>query len=133
MSIHSGQQAWQIHREQVVIKRRYKLGATFALAAILSPTAFSAEYSGARTIVDMGCDNVDTICYIDLSGAPVGATVGCSSNYIVWDSVNDPNGKNTLASLLAAFVSGKQINVYINSCLAARPANPTMWYFTVYN
>jgi len=112
---------------------RVKAVPALAAAILLSLPVLSAENTGARNIVDMGCDNVDSICYIDIAGAPVGASVGCSSNYIQWDSINDPNGKNTLAALLAAFASGKLVNVYVNSCLAARPTYPTISYFNVYN
>jgi hypothetical protein len=111
---------------------------TLELIIVTTLAAFSAstpaaENTGQRTIVDMGCDNVDSVCYIDISGAPAGASTGCSSNLIQWDSLNDPNGKNTYAALMAAFISGKQVNVYINSCFAARPAYPTIWYFNIYN
>ena len=104
-----------------------------AATALFSLPALAGENTGQRSIVDMGCDNVDSICYINIAGAPVGASVGCSSTYIQWDSINDPNGKNTYAALLAAFTSGKLVNVYVNSCFAARPSYPTIWYFNVYN
>jgi hypothetical protein len=114
-------------------KYPWKQLVALTMATLVSLPALAGEGTGPRTIGDMGCDNVDSICYIDKSGAPAGASVGCSSNYIQWDSINDPNGKNTYAALLAAFVSGKRVSVYINSCLAARPSFPTIWYFNVYN
>jgi len=80
----------------------------------------------------MGCDNVTPMCYVNISGPPVGSTVGCSSNVIQWDSNNDPNGKKTYASLLAAFLAGKQISIYVNSC-SIRPTYPTIWYYSIYN
>jgi hypothetical protein len=110
-----------------------KLLASFTATAIFSLPVFAGENTGPRSITDMGCDNVDSICYINISGPPAGGSLGCSSNYIEWNSINDANGKNTYAALLAAFASGKQVNVYIGACLAARPSYPTIWYFNVYN
>jgi hypothetical protein len=124
----------QLVKEETYMKTiRLKAGPALAVGTLLSLPVLAGENTGARSIVDMGCDNVDSICYIDIAGAPVGTSLGCSSNYIEWDSINDPNGKNTLATLLAAFASGKLVNVYVNSCLAARPSYPTIWYFNVYN
>jgi hypothetical protein len=117
----------------VMSKHRCKLVVAFTLATVLSLTASAAEYTGSRTIVSMGCDDVDTICAITLSGASFGSSVGCVSNTIAWDSINDPNGKNTLAELLTAFTAGLQINVYIAACSTARPTFPTISYLTVYN
>jgi hypothetical protein len=120
------------NRREVVSRKHWKLFIAVITAATLPLTVLAGEDSGVRTITSLGCDNVDSICSINVSGAPIGASVGCSSNTIAWDSMNDPNGKSTLATLLAAFGSGKQIEIYVNSCLAARPSFPTIWYINVY-
>jgi len=97
-----------------------------------SMAASAGENSGARTIANMGCDNVDTVCYVYLEGAAVGSSLGCPSNYVQWD-LTDPNGKASYASLMAAFLAGKQVNIYVAACFAARPAFPTLHYFNIYN
>jgi hypothetical protein len=116
------------------VRPKKSLWISLLLAALgcASMTASAAEQSGPRTIENMGCDNVDTICYVYLSGASVGGSLGCASNYVEWD-LNDPNGKTSYASLMAAFLAGKQVNIYMAACLPARPTFPTIYYFNIYN
>lgn len=94
-------------------------------------TAFALESTGPQTITEMGCDNVDTLCHVTISGAPVGSTLGCASNVILWDIASDANGKATYASLLSAFVAGKQVNFFVAACMAGRPTLPTISYYQV--
>lgn len=111
----------------------YPSAPRIASASVVSASALSGENTGQRTIVDMGCANVDSICYIDISGTPAGASVGCASDMRQFDVLNDPNGKSTYAMMLSVFMTGKLIDIYINSCLSSRPQYPTIWYYNVYN
>ncbi len=99
-----------------------------AIVALASGRAFALESSGAQTVTEMGCDNADTICHVTISGSAVGSTVGCPSNTIVWDVASDANGKVTYTSLLAAFIAGKQVTIFITSCMSGLP---TISYYQI--
>ena len=116
----------------VVLKNRPWLSVLLAVLGYTSITASAAESSGPRTIDNMGCDNVDTVCYVYLTGTALGGSLGCASNYVEWD-LTDPNGKTSYASLMAAFVAGKQVNIYTAACFTSRPSFPTLTYFNIYN
>jgi hypothetical protein len=108
--------------------------ASCSLFAFLLLTSISKAQSygtGAVTIIQIGCQTVNTICFVAFSGPAVGPP-GCNTNQVRWDSVNTPNGKEALAQLTAAYVAGKQVSFSIdNKCFAEFPNYPQMDYYII--
>lgn len=83
--------------------------------------ALAGELVGPRKIVDLGCHNMDGTCFVTLAGDAFGATQGCVSalsNDFRFDNGDTAVGKRSYASLLAAFLSGKSVTVYLEGCTA---------------
>jgi hypothetical protein len=104
------------------------------LSAFLLLTSISKAQSygtGAVTIIQIGCQTVNTICFVAFSGPAVGPP-GCYTNQVRWDSVNTPNGKEAVAQLTAAYVAGKQVTFSIdNNCFPEFPSYPQMDYYII--
>nr|VFK79319.1 MAG: hypothetical protein BECKSD772D_GA0070982_10452 [Candidatus Kentron sp. SD] len=106
--------------------------ATIIMIALLLPIAVSAEYTGVRNILNMGCHNVDNTCYVTISGSSVGPS-GCRSTSIRWNEQHDANGKSVLALLTGAFLAGKQASFSISgSCYRYQNNYPTFTYFSIH-
>lgn len=92
----------------------------------------SAESSGWRELNEMGCHNVNGICYIKISGDSVGPD-SCRRTSIRWDKNLDPNGDAIYSSLLAAFHSSFEVNITLvdDACFVSNPDYPTISYINV--
>ena len=106
---------------------------TIAFLMVISNNLFSAESSGPRKILSIGCHNYNSTCYINIDGAPITGATGCSSNSIRWDSQNDINGKSTLALMMMASSTGSKVSIYTQSCYSQQPTYPTILFFDIIN
>jgi hypothetical protein len=98
---------------------------------LLIGIAEAGNYSISGTITAIGCQTVNGICFVTLSGAAAGPP-GCVSTNVRWDSVNTPNGTAVIAQLTAAYLAGKQVYINIsNSCFAEFPNYPTMDFYSI--
>ena len=89
----------------------------YVLVALLFFFGFSYadEPTGYRKITGMGCHVVDGICFVNLEGSLFGSTEGCSSVQARWDS-STAGGKNNLSMLMAAWLAGKEVDLYLRGC-----------------
>ena len=88
---------------------------------LLSQNSMAITVSGWRTIVDMGCHTVDSICFLTLSGAAVGPAQ-CSQPELRWNQETMPNAKAFFAQMTAAFLAGRQVNIAVHDiCYADWP------------
>ena len=99
-----------------------------AILLIISNNLLSAETSGWRNILDLGCHDFDGTCYVTLDGAPVTGSPGCSSNSIRWNAQSDINGKSTLAIMMMANATGSKVSIYTDKCYPAQAAFPQLTY-----
>jgi hypothetical protein len=98
---------------------------------LMIPVANAGNYGIAGTIISMGCQTVNGVCFVTLSGAAAGPA-GCVQNQVRWDSVNTPNGNAAIAQLTAAYLAGKQVSINIsNTCFAEFPSYPAMDYYII--
>lgn len=107
--------------------------AAYALIAyiLMIPASKAGNYGISGTITSMGCQTVNTICFVVLSGGADGPS-GCSSNEVRWDSASTPNGTAAVAQLTAAYLAGKFVQINIsNSCFAEFPSYPGMDYYII--
>lgn len=104
-----------------------KMMLLFVLMTI-SFASFAAEDVSNRKIIDIGCHTWDDTCFITLSGTPFGANENCIDKPI--NELRFPsstiNGKRTYASLLAAFLAKKTVDIYISGC------GPGGWPYLAY-
>ncbi len=99
------------------------------LSALLYPlSGHSDQNTGGRTIINMGCHNTtDGICYMNLSGDPIGPA-NCKSNSVRWDSTT-AGGKNQFAIMTAAYLAGKSVSLNIpDFCFSLQPGYPTFTF-----
>lgn len=105
-----------------------------AIVILASLPSLASEAITARKIVSLGCHNTDGTCYVRVDGAPFGGALGCSQgtshDSFRFDNSNEPQGKRAYASLLAAMVSGRQIEANLDGCSAQ--GFPKLFYFTIY-
>ncbi|MGK3962892.1 hypothetical protein WMF38_01705 [Sorangium sp. So ce118] len=101
----------------------------FALAI---PSKASAEATGQRQILQIGCHLNDDICYVTISGSAAGPS-RCRSTSIRWNSQSSTNGKNLLSLLTAAYLAGKKVNFAVSdsACFSDQPTYPTFDYANV--
>lgn len=94
--------------------------------------AHAGEYSAVNvTITSMGCQSINGVCYVTVSGGPYGPP-SCQSNSIRWDSGTTPNGVEAVAQLTAAMVSGLTVSFNLdNNCFSEQSQFPTMDYYIV--
>lgn len=105
----------------------------YALFGCVLMTSMSkaGNYSISGTVTSIGCQTINGICFVTLSGAAAGPP-GCVSNDVRWDSVNTPNGNAAIAQLTAAYLAGKQVAINIdNNCFAEFPSYPAMDYYVI--
>jgi len=110
--------------------------ALWALAAGMclgSLNAYAGEDLSARKIVDIGCHAGDGTCFVDLDGAPFGASLNCpvgAGNQFRFDNSDTSVGKRTFAALMAAYLSGKHLSVHLGGC--SSQGWPTIqWFYVV--
>lgn len=99
--------------------------ASFILSLVFltfAPSCFAGDV--VRKIKIMGCHEFDSTCFADIEGPTVGGEFGCSSTSIRWDT-NSGGGKNQLAILTSAFISGKCVGFHISGCYSKQNAFPT--------
>lgn len=102
------------------IKIVFPLVVCFGLA-IWGGSALAGESVGPRKIIDIGCHNGDGTCFVTLDGEAFGSTLGClnaSGKEFRFDNGDTAVGRRSYASLLAAFLSGKSVSVYLDGCTA---------------
>lgn len=97
-----------------------KLCLIFSLYFIASST-YAYENISSRKIVDIGCHADNGICYVQVDGPAFGSTLNCSSpasstNQFRFDNADSVNGKRAFAALYAAFLTKKEIDVYLSGC-----------------
>jgi hypothetical protein len=99
--------------------------------ALMISVSLAGNYGISGTITSMGCQTVNGICFVTLSGAASGPP-GCVGTQVRWDSVNTPNGTAAIAQLTGAYLAGKQVLINISdSCFAEFPAYPAMDYYII--
>ncbi|HSI48017.1 MAG TPA: hypothetical protein VLA61_07090 [Ideonella sp.] len=111
---------------------RQLMAAIGCAAAFLSASAYAGvDGANGRKIVDIGCHNVDGTCFVTLSGAAFGASMGCggATNEFRFDNGDTAIGRRSYASLLAAYLAGKTISVYLDGCTGQNM--PALRYFHI--
>ncbi len=99
--------------------------------ALMVSVSKAGNYGISGAITGIGCQTVNNICFVTLSGAPAGPP-GCVQNDVRWDSANTPNGTVAIAQLTAAYLSGKQVYINIdNSCFSEFAGYPAMDYYVI--
>jgi len=96
--------------------------------------AHAGEALGGRFVTNVGCHSEDGTCYVFLSGASFGSTLGCpagAGRHFRFDNANTENGRRTHASFMAAMLAGKTVDVYVHGCNVN--GIPKLSYFTVNN
>lgn len=94
--------------------------------------SFASEDIFERKILSIGCHNVDSICYVTVSGENFGSTLGCnytSTNQFRFDA-STPIGKRTYASLYGAFLTKKTISANLSGC--STDGRPSIAWYEVY-
>jgi len=100
-----------------------------ALGALsFSSASNSAEWSGFRNIVELGCMKSEGTCWVTLEGSAMTGAPGCSSPALRWDVKNDANGKNFYALFLLAQASKKRVALNVDGCYSAQPNYPTFTF-----
>lgn len=97
-----------------------------------SLNAYAGENLSARKILDIGCHNNAATCFVDLDGPVFGSSLNCpvsSTSQFRFDNSDTSIGKRTFAALMAAYLSGKRVSVYLEGCSAQ--GWPTVAYFYV--
>src|SRR5258706_16279759 len=93
------------------------LWSTVFFAAIsVAAAAWAGENVGPRKVVNVGCHNVDGICFVTLDGSAFGSTLSCpvtSTTEFRFDNGDTTVGRRTYASFLAALVGGKSVFVFL--------------------
>ena len=100
--------------------RSLSLFAVIGMASIsfAGPVA-AANYEdlGQRTITKVGCPNSSNVCFIALDGQLFGSEQGCNTvDQVRWDNGGTSDGKRAYATLLAAFLAGKKVDITIYGC-----------------
>ena len=100
------------------------------LLIVLFPLTSIAENSGPRSITQVGCHRYNNVCYVAISGDPVGPE-GCSSISVRWNK-NEANGEAILTLATSAFYADKQVKLSIPAtCFVTQDTFPTLSYLTV--
>jgi hypothetical protein len=104
---------------------------SFLGCMLMTTPSKAGNYSISGTITSIGCQTVNGICFVTLSGAAAGPA-GCVENQVRWDSVNTPNGTAAIAQLTAAYLAGKTVSINIdNACFSEFTAYPAMDYYII--
>ncbi len=108
--------------------RKLLLAALCAMPMLANATTLTSP----RKIVDMGCHQDGSVCYVTLAGSLVGPT-NCQGTSVRWIG-NDNSGKLTLSMLTAAFLAGKNVALAISDqCFTTQPVYPTFLYYNIHN
>ncbi|HCQ9872900.1 hypothetical protein KPF69_12530 [Acinetobacter baumannii] len=102
------------------------------LTLCFNTTLFAAEGVEGRKIIDIGCHADSGTCYVSLSGNPFGSTLGCpvsNTNEFRFDNAETPHGKRAYASLLAAFLAKKTVDIYLAGCTSQ--GHPNLIFFHI--
>lgn len=111
-----------------MLHRKFLLLSTALVLGVIGDA--SAENTGPRTVLDIGCHLHDTTCYVTVSGTAVGPSA-CRATNIRW-SAGLPNGKSVLALLTAAFAAGNSVNITVDDGACFGQAGfPALLYLTV--
>jgi len=105
-----------------------------ALGCSMSASSFASESALNRKIQSVGCHNTNGTCYVSLDGAPFGSTLGCpiaSTNEFRFDNAETAEGKRAYASFMAAFLSGKSVDVTLTDC--SSQGVPKLHYYNLHN
>lgn len=102
------------------------------MACIVCQPLYAEGSIGPRKILNIGCHLNDTTCYVTVEGSAVGPTQ-CSNTSIRWNESSSPGGKNTLALLMGAHMSGKPVLFYILDTCYASSIYPTFSYINVFS
>ncbi len=83
----------------------------------IANSAFADEGVTSRQIVDIGCHITDGTCYVTLSGSSFGQSQTCTkpSNEFRFDG-STTHGKRAYATLYAAFLAKKSVDIVIQGC-----------------
>jgi hypothetical protein len=102
------------------------LSAAVLVLVLVLPGQASAANTGLRTITNLGCHLNDDTCWVNFTGDAAGPAQ-CRTTEARF-SAGSPGGKNLLALLTGAFLSGKQVNfgVHDTTCYPANSAYPTL-------
>lgn len=103
-------------------------------ASLFSTSALAGESIGARKIVGIGCHNTNAVCYVTMDGAAFGASLGCTvgaTNDFRFDNGDTAIGRRTYAALMAAFMAGKSVTLYLDGCTGQ--GYPNLIYYNVVN
>ncbi len=95
-------------------------------------SSFAAENITYRKITSIGCHHIDGTCYVSLSGEPFGNTLSCpykNINQFRFDA-STVIGKRTYASLYAAYLAKKFVDVYLDGC--SSDGRPSIAWYTIY-
>lgn len=91
---------------------------TLALCLFIFTTiSNAAENITSRKIIDIGCHVNTEVCFVTLSGEQFGKSENCAqpSNEFRFNG-STMNGRRAYASLYAAFLSKKLVDIYISGC-----------------
>jgi hypothetical protein len=111
-----------------------KIALVFSLFLFTS-LSHADENISSRKIVDIGCHAYNGICYVQLDGPAFGSTLNCSSpasstNQFRFDNADSVNGKRAFAALYAAFLTKKEIDVYLSGCTSQ--GAPKLGYYHIH-
>ncbi|QNW97025.1 hypothetical protein IC797_11670 [Acinetobacter seifertii] len=102
------------------------------LVSFFNTTSFAGENVNGREITDIGCHSINGTCYVTLSGDSFGTTLGCANtatHEFRFDDADTTNGKRAYASLLAAFLTNKTVDIFLDGCTSQ--GAPKLQYFHV--
>jgi hypothetical protein len=113
------------------------LGCWLMLALLgVAGAGHAAEYMSQRQITSLGCHSGDGTCFVTLDGALFGKNEPCAANYPTginqfrFDNGDTPSGRRAYASLMAAFLAGKRVDIAISGCTGQ--GVPALSYYIVY-
>jgi hypothetical protein len=108
---------------------------TLELIIVTTLAAFSAQTSAAENTGPRQYGVRQ--CRLGLLHRHIRGSGGCFDGlFVQLDSVGltqRPERQKYLCGTDGGFHLWQRLNVYINSCFAARPTYPTIWYFNIYN
>ncbi|MGI0118313.1 hypothetical protein [Zooshikella sp. RANM57] len=105
--------------------------AVFLVSILFNAAVYADMNTSWRQIQSVGCHTVDTTCFVEISGNPIGPNA-CRSNSFRWDRKKSPNGDASLSLLTAAFAAGYQVSLQVpDQCYQDQPNYPTFIWFNV--
>ncbi|WP_228277584.1 hypothetical protein [Acinetobacter dispersus] len=98
----------------------------------MTSQTYAGEDVQGRKIIDIGCHRDIGTCYVTLDGPAFGSSLKClhgATNQFRFDDSDSVNGRRAYASLLAAFLQGKTVDVFLDGCSVQ--GAPLMQYFHI--